>query len=204
MPQDRLGTEPQADGQWLKQIFPVPGCSFRYGENGTCLMDRVERLTQSAEETFEVARRLGESLEGGEVLALVGDLGSGKTTFTRGLVCGVGCAEYKRVNSPTYVLEQIYQGRLVVRHYDAYRLGSSSELDELGFEEALASGAVLVVEWADRVDALMPPGKLVLELSFAGESGVGGEPGNCRRLTFSSEGTIWNTRLAALAGEQGR
>ncbi len=161
-------------------------------------MDRVERLTQSAEETFELARGLGESLQGGEVLALVGDLGSGKTTFTRGLVCGVGCADYMQVNSPTYVLEQIYQGRLVVRHYDAYRLGNSCELDELGFEEALSSGAVLVVEWADRVDALMPPDNLRLELSFAGEPGSGGEPGNCRLLTFSSAGTIWADRLAAL------
>ncbi|MEE3182215.1 MAG: tRNA (adenosine(37)-N6)-threonylcarbamoyltransferase complex ATPase subunit type 1 TsaE [Planctomycetota bacterium] len=167
-------------------------------------MDRVERLTESAEETFELARRLGEGFEGGEVLALVGDLGSGKTTFTRGLVCGVGCEEYMRVNSPTYVLEQIYQGRLCVRHYDAYRLGNSNELDELGFEEALGSGAVLVVEWADRVDALMPPDKLVLELSFTGEPGAGGEPGNCRRLTFSSESTIWDARLAALGEEQGR
>ena len=161
-------------------------------------MDRVERLTQSAEETFELARQLGEGLQGGEVLALVGDLGSGKTTFTRGLVCGVGCADYMRVNSPTYVLEQIYQGRLVVRHYDAYRLGSPGELDELGFEEALASGAVLVVEWADRVDELMPPESLLLELSFSGDSGSGGEPGNCRRLTFSSASTIWADRLAGL------
>ena len=103
-----------------------------------------------------------------------------------------------RVNSPTYVLEQIYQGRLVVRHYDAYRLGSPGELDELGFEEALASGAVLVVEWADRVDELMPPESLLLELSFSGDSGSGGEPGNCRRLTFSSASTIWADRLAGL------
>ena len=163
-------------------------------------MDRVERLTQSAEETFELARQLGEGLQGGEVLALVGDLGSGKTTFTRGLVCGVGCADYMRVNSPTYGLEQIYQGRLVVRHYDAYRLGSPGELDELGFEEALASGAVLVVEWADRVDELMPSERLLLELSFSGDSGAGGEPGNCRRLSFSSESTIWADRLAVLEG----
>ena len=163
-------------------------------------MDRVERLTQSAEETFELARQLGEGLKGGEVLALVGDLGSGKTTFTRGLVCGVGCEDYMRVNSPTYVLEQIYQGRLVVRHYDAYRLGSPGELDELGFEEALASGAVLVVEWADRVDELMPSERLLLELSFSGGSGAGGEPGNCRRLSFSSESTIWADRLAGLEG----
>ena len=161
-------------------------------------MDRVERLTQSAEETFELARQLGEGLKGGEVLALVGALGSGKTTFTSGLVCGVGCEDYMRVNSPTYVLEQIYQGRLVVRHYDAYRLGSPGELDELGFEEALASGAVLVVEWADRVDELMPSERLLLELSFSGDSGAGGEPGNCRRLSFSSESTIWDARLAAL------
>lgn len=165
-------------------------------------MESVERLTKSAAETFEVARRLGESLEGGEVLALVGDLGSGKTTFTRGLVCGVGCGDYMRVNSPTYVLEQVYQGRLAVRHYDAYRLGNACELEELGFEEALSSGAVLVVEWADRVDSLMPAEKLLLELSFAGQDGAGRGPGDCRRLTFSSASTLWTERLAVLSGNR--
>ena len=73
-------------------------------------------------------------------------------------------------------------------------------IDELGFEEALASGAVLVVEWADRVDELMPSERLLLELSFSGDSGAGGEPGNCRRLSFSSESTIWADRRAGLEG----
>ena len=163
-------------------------------------MECVERLTGSAEETFEVARQLGESLSGGEVLALVGDLGSGKTTFTRGLVCGAGCADYARVNSPTYVLEQVYQGRVPIRHYDAYRLGSPCELDELGFQEALSSRAVLVVEWADRVESLLPADRLLLELSFAGTDEEGQGPGNGRLLRFSFPSGDWAGRLASLGG----
>ena len=135
-------------------------------------MQSVERLTRSAKETFEVARQLGEELAGGEVLALVGDLGAGKTTFTRGLVCGTGCEEYMRVNSPTYVLEQVYQGRIPVRHYDAYRLDSPYELEDLGFQEALSTEAVLVIEWADRVQSLLPADSLLLELSFASPDGT--------------------------------
>ena len=163
-------------------------------------MECVERLTGSAEETFEVARQLGESLSGGEVFALVGDLGSGKTTFTRGLVCGAGCADYARVNSPTYVLEQVYQGRVPIRHYDAYRLGSPCELDELGFQEALSSRAVLVVEWADRVESLLPADRLLLELSFAGVEREGEGPGDGRLLRFSYSRAAWAERLASLGG----
>ena len=163
-------------------------------------MESIERMTQSAKETFEVARQLGETLKGGEVLALVGDLGSGKTTFTRGLVYGAGCWDYMRVNSPTYVLEQVYQGRLAVRHYDAYRLENAWELEDLGFEEALSSGAVLVVEWADRVESLLPAEKLLLELSFAPQDGTTGEPGDSRRLRFSFASTLWADRLAVLSG----
>ena len=163
-------------------------------------MEPVERLTRSAEETFEVARQLGEVLSGGEVIALVGDLGAGKTTFTRGLVCGVGCEEYMRVNSPTYVLEQVYQGRMPVRHYDAYRLGSPYELEDLGFQEALSSGAVLVVEWADRVESLLPADSLRLELSFASLAGIDQEPGHVRKLSFSAEAGSWEERLTELGG----
>jgi len=165
-------------------------------------MECVECITRSAEETFEVARQLGEKLTGGEVVALVGDLGAGKTTFTRGLVCGAGCEEYMRVNSPTYVLEQVYQGRIPIRHYDAYRLGSPCELDDLGFQEALSSEAVLVVEWADRVEALMPAECLTLELSFVATAQDGDGPGDGRLLSFSSASDSWVKVLAGMGRDR--
>lgn len=194
-----MGADRPADGQQLKLFFPSLSPGRADVETGTRQMQSVERLTRSAKETFEVARQLGEELAGGEVLALVGDLGAGKTTFTRGLVCGTGCEEYMRVNSPTYVLEQVYQGRIPVRHYDAYRLDSPYELEDLGFQEALSTEAVLVIEWADRVQSLLPADSLFLELSFASPDGAEEGPGNTRLLRFSSADGSWERRLAGLS-----
>jgi tRNA A37 threonylcarbamoyladenosine biosynthesis protein TsaE len=87
-----------------------------------------------------------------------------------------------------------------IRHYDAYRLGSPCELDELGFQEALSSRAVLVVEWADRVESLLPADRLLLELSFAGVEREGEGPGDGRLLRFSSSSDAWAGRLASLGG----
>ena len=125
-------------------------------------------ITHSPEETFALARDLGHGFRGGEVVALVGTLGSGKTTFTRGLVCGLGCPYYRKVNSPTYVLEQIYEGRVPIHHYDAYRLNEADELQGLGFEEHLGSERVLVIEWADRIEHYLPATRMVVEIEFAG------------------------------------
>ena len=100
-------------------------------------------------------------------MALVGQLGSGKTTFARGLVCGLECPHYGKVSSPTYVLEQVYEGRLAIHHYDAYRLKGGEELQALGFDEHLGTRRVLIVEWADRVMSHLPADRLQVELRFA-------------------------------------
>ena len=104
-----------------------------------------------------------------------------------------------RVNSTTYVLEKVYLGRNPVRHYDAYRLDSPYELEDLGFQEALSTEAVLVIEWADRVQSLLPADSLLLELSFASPDGAEEGPGNTRLLRFSSADGSWERRLAGLS-----
>ena len=114
----------------------------------------MEYKSNSPEETEELGRRLGESLAPGSVVAFTGDLGAGKTAFTRGLALGLGITE--RVTSPTFTIVNEYEGgRLPLFHFDMYRLGSSEELFDIGWEDYLAQGGVCAVEWSENVsDAL--------------------------------------------------
>ncbi len=136
-------------------------------------------------------------------VALIGDLGSGKTTFTKGLAAGLGVREYALVTSPTFVLKQEYEGGRRIHHYDAYRLQGERELLAIGFEEDLASGGVVIVEWADRVPTAVPEAALTVEFEhevearsdrreLPGRSGVAfPEDAGRRRLTFRGERALW-------------
>lgn len=109
-----------------------------------------------------LGRQIAAGLTGGEVLALVGGLGAGKTRFTKGLVAGLG--HPAEVTSPTFALVHEYRGgRLPVFHLDFYRLGSPDELLAIGWDEMLDEGGVVVAEWADRFPGLLPPDARVFE-----------------------------------------
>ena len=106
--------------------------------------------THSPEETEAVGRKLAAQLRPGDVLAYYGDLGAGKTAFTRGLAAGLGVTE--PVTSPTYTIVNEYlSGRLPLFHFDMYRLGSSDELFDIGWEDYLQRGGVCAVEWSENV-----------------------------------------------------
>jgi len=126
--------------------------------------------TDSSAETISLGRRLGEQLRGGEVLALVGALGSGKTHLIKGIVEGLGCeGGAEHVNSPTFVLVNEYQGRYEVYHIDAYRLDSAEQLEQIGFDDYCHSGSVVLIEWADKVESVLAGVKAIwVELSHAG------------------------------------
>ena len=111
-------------------------------------------VTNSPAETEALGQRLAEQLQPGDMIAYTGDLGAGKTAFTRGLARGLGITE--RITSPTFTIVNEYQGgRLPLFHFDMYRLGSSDELYEIGWEDYLARGGVCAVEWSGIVaDAL--------------------------------------------------
>ena len=111
-------------------------------------------VTNSPAETEALGQRLAERLQPGDVIAYTGDLGAGKTAFTRGLARGLGLIV--RITSPTFTIVNEYQGgRLPLFHFDMYRLGSSDELYEIGWEDYLARGGVCAVEWSEIVaDAL--------------------------------------------------
>ena len=111
----------------------------------------MEYLTKSEAETEALGARLAEQLEPGGVVAFTGDLGAGKTAFTRGLARGLGITE--RVTSPTFTVVNEYEGgRLPLFHFDMYRLGSSEELFGIGWEDYLARGGICAVEWSENVE----------------------------------------------------
>lgn len=107
--------------------------------------------TNSANETIELGRSIGEKLKGGEILCLVGQLGCGKTHFVKGIVIGLNAQDAHHVSSPTFVIVNEYFGRLEMYHIDAYRIEKQADFEMLGFDDFLNPGAVVVIEWADKV-----------------------------------------------------
>lgn len=120
--------------------------------------------TSSPEETFALARRLGEQAKPGTVYTLTGDLGVGKTVFAQGLARGLGIEE--AINSPTFTIVQVYdEGRLPFYHFDVYRIGDIEEMEEIGYEDYFYGDGVCLVEWAELIEELLPKNrvKLVIE-----------------------------------------
>ncbi|MEW6324284.1 MAG: tRNA (adenosine(37)-N6)-threonylcarbamoyltransferase complex ATPase subunit type 1 TsaE [Nitrospirota bacterium] len=121
---------------------------------------RLTLHSRSAEETEQLARRIAETLRGGETIALIGQIGSGKTTWVHGLAAGLGCPSMP--SSPTFVLQQWYRGRLLLCHLDLYRLDDPEEIARIGLLEPLDTHQVTVIEWADRAGGLLPADRLDL------------------------------------------
>lgn len=115
--------------------------------------------TRSAQETFELGKSIGEKATAGQVITLVGDLGVGKTVFTQGLACGLGIKE--PINSPTFTIVQEYEeGRLPFYHFDVYRIGDISEMDEIGFEDYIYGSGVSLIEWANLIEEILPTNRM--------------------------------------------
>ena len=107
------------------------------------------------EDTYNLGRKLGEEAKPGDVFTLIGDLGVGKTVFTKGLAKGLGISE--PVNSPTFTILQVYEeGRLPFYHFDVYRIGDISEMDEIGYEDCFYGDGVCLIEWADLIEDILP------------------------------------------------
>ena len=106
-------------------------------------------------ETYELGCRLGQEARAGQVYTLVGDLGGGKTVFTKGLAAGLGIEE--PVSSPTFTIVQVYEeGRLPFYHFDVYRIGDVEEMDEVGFEDYVYGEGVSLIEWANLIEEILP------------------------------------------------
>ncbi|MDO4621199.1 MAG: tRNA (adenosine(37)-N6)-threonylcarbamoyltransferase complex ATPase subunit type 1 TsaE [Lachnospiraceae bacterium] len=140
--------------------------------------------THDRAETFALGKRLGEAAVPGQIIALTGDLGAGKTTFTQGFAAGLGITE--PVTSPTFTIMQIYEeGRLPLYHFDVYRIEEPEEMDEIGYEEAFFGDGVSLVEWADVIPELMPPETIRIDIRR-----VPSIDDSFRRITITPELTI--------------
>ena len=140
----------------------------------------MEFLTNSPEETEKVGAALGKILPPGTILAYRGDLGAGKTAFTRGLARGLGCDEI--VTSPTYTIVNEYLGgRIPLFHFDMYRLRSSDDLFDIGWEDYLDRGGVCAVEWSENVDDAMEDA-IYITIEKLGE--------DARRITIEGGGDL--------------
>ena len=139
---------------------------------------QYEYITNSAQQTEQLGEKLGQILTSGTVLAYTGDLGAGKTAFTRGLARGLEIPE--RITSPTFTIVNEYEGgRLPLFHFDMYRLGSSDELFDIGWEDYLVRGGVCAVEWSENVDDVLDSDTIRVDIRR-------GESDDQRRITITN------------------
>lgn len=139
----------------------------------------VTFTTASDQETIALGRRLGELLDAGDVVALVGELGSGKTWFTKGLALGLGVSVDTIITSPTFTLVNEYVGRCTFFHMDAYRLGDLSEFVAAGLDEYFSDVCVVAMEWAERWPEILPPQRIWVEIAIVSD--------NSRQIMFCGE-----------------
>lgn len=139
-------------------------------------MNQYEKKTNSSEETSQFAEALGRRLMPGDVILLEGDLGAGKTTFTKGLAKGLEVK--KTVNSPTFTIIKEYKGRMPLYHMDVYRVEDAYE--DLGFDEYFEGDGITVVEWAHLIEEQLPADRLTIFLYR--------DEGDARRLVFEPQG----------------
>jgi len=131
---------------------------------------QIEILSSSAQQTMDIACLMGKRLKKGDILALSGDLGSGKTCFTSGLAKGLGVSEEHRITSPTFTLINEYQGRCNLYHFDVYRLNGCKEFEELGFEEYYLANGVVAIEWAEKIESILPENIISIKFDYVDEN----------------------------------
>jgi tRNA threonylcarbamoyladenosine biosynthesis protein TsaE len=144
--------------------------------------------TQTAEETRALGACLAEVFSQRDVVLLTGELGAGKTTLVQGIVAGLGSSDH--VQSPTFTLIREYTGRLVVAHVDVYRLERVQDVVDLGLEEIGDGEALLLVEWGDAVQDLLPADRLQVAITTLDPTGSD----DARRIELTSQGPSWDSR----------
>lgn len=146
--------------------------------------------SRNTRETLQLGERLGRLLQPGDFVALVGDLGSGKTHFVQGIALGMGVPSDICVSSPSYTLLNEYAGRVPLYHFDLYRLHGDADILDLGFEEYFYGRGACVVEWADRLSSELPEEHLMITFINDGET--------LRSITFHPAGPRYRALLREL------
>ena len=125
--------------------------------------------TQSTSETIRIGKSIGSLLRPGDVVALVGELGTGKTQFIKGLATGVGVGKPTYISSPSFTLINEYPGKVPFYHIDLFRLQSEKEAEELGLEEYFQGEGITAIEWADKIPSLLPKEVLWIHIHYTGK-----------------------------------
>lgn len=149
----------------------------------------VLRTSNSLAETQEFGKQLAAALKSGLVVSLIGNLGAGKTHLVQAIAEGLGVTD-EEVTSPTFVLIQEYAGRIPIVHIDAYRLRDIDEFLELGADELLGADNVCLIEWADRVEEVLPRDRLTIEIESTSE--------NSRQIQLKATGPLSESVLMSL------
>ena len=137
--------------------------------------------TRSAEETYQLGIEIGQKAKKGQVYTLVGDLGVGKTVFTQGLAKGLEIDE--PISSPTFTIVQVYdEGSLPFYHFDVYRIGDISEMDEIGFEDYVYGEGVSLIEWANLIEEILPEERIAITIEKDLDKGF-----DYRKITIEEE-----------------
>ncbi len=130
---------------------------------------KITVRSKSAADTLTIGKIIGAAAVGGDVIALVGDLGTGKTCLTQGIARGLEVPEVYPITSPTFTLINEYPGRLTLYHFDIYRLQGAKDLEDMGYEDYFYGGGVTVIEWAERIRDILPPETLFITMNYLGE-----------------------------------
>ena len=127
-------------------------------------------ITRSSEETIELGQKLARHLSVGDVIALHGNLGSGKTTFTKGIGKGLGVKNVRHIQSPTFVLIKEYVARIPMYHIDLYRLDNLQDIEDIAVEEYIYGNGVAIIEWAEKIKAILPKKHISVKFKIKGEN----------------------------------
>lgn len=131
-------------------------------------MKRVVFQTRSASETIRLGKTFGGRLHAGDIVALIGELGAGKTQFIKGLAAGAGVGKPNYVSSPSFTLINEYPGKVPFYHIDLFRLHSQKEAEGLGLEDYFNGGGITAIEWADKIPSLLPREMLSIHMLYTG------------------------------------
>jgi len=126
----------------------------------------ITQITKSKDETIKLGERIGKTLKPGSFIALIGELGSGKTTFVKGIAKGLGVKNSRYVNSPSFVIIKEYKGKILLYHFDVYRLDSADDVAFIGADEYFYGSGICVVEWADKIKKLLPKQRIEVKIEI--------------------------------------
>ncbi len=133
-------------------------------------MASITLRSESSEYTVHVGRIIGATAARGDVVALSGDLGTGKTCLAQGIARGLEVPEVYPITSPTFTLINEYPGRCILYHFDIYRLTGPKDLEDMGYEDYFYRRGVTVIEWAERITTILPPQTLFVQMNYLGEN----------------------------------